>query len=126
MPKKYPDLGARIIANSALSLENFYNGSPCWEWLGKRSADGYPYMTMRWRSGPRKGKVHNVGAHREALKFFRGFRMRKNYVGMHLCNNRACVNPMHLANGSQSTNIQQCVREGRHKTPFRRKNHATD
>lgn len=119
MPKKYADTGERIIANSILSKDNQYNGTPCWEWIGKTNGhQGYPVFTKRWQSGPRKGKVHNVFAHRESLRFFRGVLVRKQYVVMHLCNNRLCVNPMHLRQGRQDTNMQHCVESGRHYSPF--------
>lgn len=123
MPK-YLDIGERIIANSVLSISSFYNGTPCWEWLGKKDVNRtgmcYPVMTMRYQRGPRKGKVHNVRVHRESVKFFKGRRVTARMVVMHLCNNSICVNPDHLAGGTQKKNVQQCVADGRHKTPFRR------
>lgn len=45
---------------------------------------------------------------------------RADQVVMHLCNNRACVNPGHLRAGTQMENIHQSVREGR----MRHSNHA--
>lgn len=124
MPK-YANLQERIIANSRISDETSYNGTPCWIWLGKtRASRGgsemqYPAMTMRYKSGPRKGKVYNVSVHRKAVEVFSGRRVTPKMVVMHLCNNTLCVNPEHLKGGTQKKNVQQCVKEGRHKTPFR-------
>lgn len=117
MPK-YVDLCERIIANSVLSADNFYNGTPCWEWVGK-FRNGYPAITRRYKSGPRKGKVYNTGVHRLAIVVFKGRRMTPKMVAQHLCNNKQCVNPEHLKGGSQASNVRQCVEDGRHKTPFR-------
>lgn len=120
MPR-YANIGERIIANSTLSHDTFYDGTPCWVWTGKlNSTSGYPVMTTRWKKGPRKGKVHNIFAHRESLKFFRGVKVGTRYVVMHKCNVKTCVNPMHLERGSQMKNMQQCVADGRHQTPFRK------
>lgn len=127
MPK-YADIGERIIANSVLSNDSFYNGSPCWVWAGKtgrrRGGDPEPLMTMRYKRGPRKGKVYNARVHRESIKFFKGRRMTPKMVGMHLCNNSLCVNPDHLTGGTQRQNVRQCVKDGRHRTPFA-KSHPT-
>ncbi len=119
MPFKYKSLIDRIIANSILSNENFHNGTPCWEWIGKytenRCGTRYPRMAVRVKSGPRKGKVAAEFAHRVVLKGIKGRRLPKGVVAMHLCNNTLCVNPDHLAGGTQSKNVQQAVREGRHR-----------
>lgn len=121
---KYKDIGERIIANSQLSEDSFYNGTPCWLWTGKtgrrRNGDPEPLMTMRYQRGPRKGKVYNARVHRVSIMFFKGRRMTTRMVGMHLCNNSMCVNPEHLVGGTQKKNVQQCVAEGRHFTPFRK------
>jgi hypothetical protein len=118
---KYADLGERLIWNSVLSPDSSYNGSACWVWIGKvqrnRRGVAYPVLTLRYKSGPRKGKVYNARAHRKALEFFKGRRMTPRSVGMHLCNNSLCVNPEHLAGGSQKKNVQQCVADGRHYSP---------
>lgn len=108
-------------------MENAYAGEFCWKWIGKvswsNSANGrikkpYPVMTMRYKKGPRKGKVYNARVHRVVVKEFLGKRVTPKMVVMHLCNNSLCVNPSHLLGGTQKKNVRQCVEEGRHKTPF--------
>ena len=76
-------------------------------------------MTRRMKRGPRKGQVVTVYAHRESVRAFTNRRVTIRTVVMHLCNNPSCVNPDHLQGGTQRANVQQCVREGRHKTPLR-------
>lgn len=120
---KYASLEERIIWNSVLSTDSFYNGTPCWIWIGKmqRGRNGalYPAMTIRYKSGLRKGKVASVRVHRKVIEVFKGRRMTPRMVGLHLCNTTMCVNPDHLHGGTQKKNMRQCVNEGRHKTPFR-------
>ena len=105
---RYTSMMDRIVANSILAIDSFYNGTPCWLWTGKRvpSRNGflYPVMTIHI-----KGKgTRNVRVHRAVLGLIDPKR-----VGMHLCNNTLCVSPHHLADGTQSQNMQQRVAEGR-------------
>lgn len=118
MPR-YDTVADRIIANSAPSDELAYNGTPCWIWLGAVNANGYGRMNFRYKSGPRKGKHYQMLAHRAAVHYMTPRRITPRMVVLHLCNNPSCVNPAHLQGGTQRKNVQQCVREGRHKTPFR-------
>lgn len=115
----YADLGERIRANSVTSLDCGHDGTMCWEWVGRRNSAGYPLMTIRMRSGPRKGSPVPRLAHRESLKFFTGRRLSTRSVCKHLCNNKNCVNPLHLAGGTQKSNMRQCVAEGRHGNMYR-------
>lgn len=116
---RYASLRDRIIANSVLAPPEsgrILNGTPCWEWAGTLNAAGYPRMTLRRKRGPRKGKVRGVLAHRQSLIEFKGVKLSRRQVCKHLCNNPLCVNPEHLEAGSQSSNMKQCVREGRHNS----------
>lgn len=119
MPFKYADMCERIIANTVLSLENFYNGTPCWEWTGayttNRSGVQYGKLAVRLKKGPRKGKNKTWLVHRLVLVVFKGRIMTPKMVGRHLCNNTICANPAHLVGGTQKSNVRQAVREGRHR-----------
>ena len=118
MPFKYASMEDRLIANSVLSEEHSYNGSRCWEWIGKRKVNAsgmlYGVINVRFKSGPRKGKVKSMAAHRQSLKTFKGLRMTTKSVGRHLCNNTLCVNPEHLTGGSIRDNNRDTVKAGRH------------
>ena len=121
MPK-YESMQERLIANSVVSERFFWNGSPCWEWIGKyvRSNRGLAYgvLNVRFKSGPRKGKVRTVRAHRVALQVFKGRYLGKRYVGGHACNISWCINPEHLVGGTQQANVRKTVREGRHRNGY--------
>jgi len=124
VPRKYDSMEERIIANTVLSTTNFYNGTPCWEWTGayviNRNGQRYGKINTRYKRGPRKGKIKTEYVHRVVLRVFKGRVLSKRSVGRHLCNNTICGNPEHLVGGTQRSNVRQCVREGRHHTPFRK------
>lgn len=110
---RYRNLEERIIANSVLDLT-----TDCWVWIGKKIASRtgserfYPVITI-WIKG--KG-ARNRRAHHLALTELRGIRRpNKMFVAAHSCNTPLCVNPMHLRWALQTTNMRQCVAEGRHK-----------
>lgn len=112
MVRKYGSLEERIIANSVLSEEDFHNGTPCWIWIGKRSSRGdYGHINL-WLDG----RHRTLKAHRVSLHVFRGASLDDPNVGIHQCNVSLCVNPMHLLLDTQSENMKQCVRDGRHNS----------
>lgn len=122
---KYANLGERLIANSVIGDVPTYADQPCWIWIGEtnrnRSGMLYGRLSMRYKSGPRKGKHYKIAAHRASVQaFHQGKRITPRIVVMHLCNNSLCINPAHLTGGTQAKNVRQCVKDGRHKTPFRK------
>lgn len=114
MPFKYPSLIDRIIANTVLATDSEYKGSWCWLWTGSRNSAGYGVITMRRKTGVKKGTVKRALVHRVVVKDIKGRSLTKRNVVLHLCNNPLCCNPDHLAGGTQKQNMKQCVREGRH------------
>src|SRR5690348_5279365 len=117
--RKYRDLEERIIANAVYDPEHT---GECWIWLGKRSKSRngsdryYPIMTVHV---PGKG-TRNVRVHHLALTLFRGIRRpNKIFIAAHSCNTPLCINPMHLRWALQTTNMRQCVAEGRHNSQQR-------
>lgn len=121
MPFKYESIQQRVIANSVIAPDEWpvVDGERCWLWIGKtktnRTGMRYGVITVRFKSGPRKGKVRSVLVHRLVIQEFKGRRMSPRQKGLHRCNNSICCNPAHLVGGTQKANVRQCVREGRHR-----------
>lgn len=82
----------------------------CWLWTGPRDFNGYgdAYISKD------KKKTLTMKAHRLSYIFFVG-EISKGKVIMHVCDNRQCVNPAHLREGSTRDNVLDCVTKGRHR-----------
>lgn len=74
----------------------------CWNWTGGCCPRGYGNF---WHEG------RTVGAHRFAAASRFGD-PGDAYV-LHMCDNRKCVNPDHLAIGSHADNMRDMMRKGR-------------
>lgn len=82
----------------------------CWLWLGAKSGK---YGTI-WMNGSQ------IKTHRISFILQNG-PIPENKIVMHKCDNHLCVNPEHLEIGTQSLNLLDCVKKGRHKSKFLRK-----
>lgn len=76
----------------------------CWIWVGARLPRGYGRFYYR-------GRVQY--AHRVALRLLRGADVPDHLVVMHSCDNPSCVNPAHLAVGTQRDNMRDASNKGR-------------
>jgi hypothetical protein len=77
-----------------------FNGiTGCWEWTKALSHDGYGRITL-WREGKHVYRY----AHRLFYEYKRGFKDTTKGLD-HLCRNRACVNPWHVAEATNQENL---------------------
>lgn len=84
----------------------------CWNWNGGRHSFGYGKVFI-------KGQEYNTHRLMYSLAF-----PDVDITGLnvcHHCDNPPCINPMHLYAGTQSENIQDCVKRGRHKSNFKKR-----
>lgn len=79
----------------------------CWNWTGMYQGYGYG-QTSKIVDGKKKW----IYAHRYAYEYYHG-QIPQGTVVMHSCDNRRCVDPMHLYVGSQKENIADKVKKGR-------------
>lgn len=74
----------------------------CWEWTGAKDSHGYGVF----RVGSQL-----IGAHR--IAFALAFDRPGKLCVLHACDNRACVNPLHLWLGTHGDNLRDCYAKGR-------------
>lgn len=80
--------------------------SGCWEWQGSKSDTGYGCFY--------DGRAYH--AHRYAWIQANG-PIPAGLLVLHMCDNRACVNPDHLLLGTHEDNSRDMVEKGRQRGP---------
>lgn len=97
------------IENIQQYYEKFYNDvektDGCWVWKGRKSTSGYGIFYAQ----------KMMKAHRFSYMLCKGF-IEKNKILCHTCDNRACVNPDHLYQGTHQDNVNDMIQRGRNKT----------
>lgn len=86
--------------------------SGCIRWTGKISKAGYGQVKRR------KFQSNDMQAHRYAFYLHNG--KFPNEFACHHCDNRWCVNPTHIFDGTQTDNMQDMHRKGRWQPGFQK------
>ena len=109
--RKYPDLGARLLAATDKS-PGFGPGGDCWRFTGHLTHHGYGQIGRGKADG---GRVDY--AHRVAFEIANGVQLGRAIADrdcvLHRCDNPACVNPAHLFRGDQKLNYADMTQKGR-------------
>lgn len=92
---------AQHFANNFVVLEN-----GCWQWLKRKDKDGYGQVYFTKNQPKPKAMI----AHRVAY-WLVGNKFTPGLVLDHLCRNRACVNPAHLEEVTNLTNLTRGSRK---------------
>jgi hypothetical protein len=80
-----------------------YADTPCWCWTGQKDLGGYGRITYRGQTR---------GVHRLAYEYWIGPIPEGMQVN-HICNIRECFRPEHLKLGTQRSNVDDMLRDGR-------------
>lgn len=100
-PFRWSSLTGDEKRSSFWRLVNKKSENECWEWLGSRDKNtGYGYFRR------------NFGAHRWSFLLANG-KLTPGLLVCHKCDNKICVNPSHLFEGTYQDNNDDMKRKGR-------------
>ena len=82
----------------------------CWNWLASKCSDGYG----EWSFIDESGQKRQTSASRYALMMkLNNYHLDASVKARHTCDNRACVNPNHIIEGSAADNSADMIERNR-------------
>ena len=119
-PATFPDLVDGHMMNIARFESKIIKGAnpqDCWIFTGPKHRQGYGFTAALRLSDQKKIQMT---AHRASYRIHKGPITQPNIN--HTCHNPACVNPLHLYQGTQRENIRDMIASGRAnhtRSPYR-------
>lgn len=94
---------SRLFSKIRVSETSTYQQTPCWEWIGFVSANGYAQFGLRIENKP-----YTFLCHRLMYTLFVEV-IPDGLIIDHLCRNTRCVNPVHLEATTSKVNTARGV-----------------
>lgn len=91
----------RLLVNSRESETRFYEGTPCWEWLGYTCPRGYGRFSVRV---PGKPYPVTMSAHREMASLALGHPIDPDITIEHACTTPWCIHWLHFKTATRAEN----------------------
>lgn len=101
------------LAERFWSMVDKSSSNGCWNWTGALQGRGYGIISLKHK---------NLMAHRVSYEIHNGKINKDNFI-CHLCDNRKCVNPLHLFQGTAKDNTQDASNKNR--LPFGENHHQS-
>ena len=107
--QKYGSFDTPKYANGSLEF-NFWKHvdkrgeNDCWNWTANLCRGGYGSVWNRKTN-------RNIAAHKFSYELHYGQIIKGNHI-IHSCDNKACVNPKHLSQGTPKQNTNEAIERG--------------
>lgn len=101
-----PTLNSADLERFISKLDGFPNLDTCWLWTASTDSSGYGKFSIKHTS---------YRASRVSASIWLAPPTSPNMIVLHSCDTPLCASPWHIRYGTQSQNIQDAIKRGRHR-----------